>query len=129
MAATQKSSKKRPATTQSGPTPKKAHLTKPAKGTETIADKKRSRPVTLAVQDENYDSEEDDFEGFYEGEDNMGLNVDVGVDEMDVDSSNTPPKDPNGTFSLSNMQFVYLGQYVLLIYSMRCRKFGSYRFR
>ncbi|KIM72847.1 hypothetical protein PILCRDRAFT_829556 [Piloderma croceum F 1598] len=96
MAATQKSSKKRPATTQSGPTPKKAHLTKPAKGKETVADKKRSRPVTLAVQDENYDSEED-FEGFDGGEDDMGLDVEVRADEMDVDLSNTSPKDPNAS--------------------------------
>jgi hypothetical protein len=125
MAETQKSSKKRPATTQSGPTPKKAHLTKPAKDKETVADKKRSRPVTLPVQDENYDSEEEEFEGFDGGEDDMGLDVEVRADEMNVDSSNAPPKDPNGTLPFlvqlyANIQLVYFGQYALLEIFVRC---------
>lgn len=125
MATTQKLSKKRPATTQSGPTPKKAHLTKPAKGKQTVADKKRSRPVTLAVQDENYNSEEEDFQGFDESGDDMRLDVEVRANEMDVDSSNVPPKDPNGMFSLlmqlyANISLVYLGQYALLEIFVQC---------
>ena len=102
MAATQKSSKKRSAPTQSGPTPKKAHLAKPAKGKEPAAVKKRSRPITLPVQEENSESDEGEFEGFGGGEDEeyIGLDDEVRRDEMDVDSSNAPPKDPNGKFPL-----------------------------
>jgi pumilio homology domain family member 6 len=125
MATTQKLSKKRPATTQSGPTPKKVHLTKPAKGKQTVADKKRSRPVTLAVQDEKYDSEEEDFQGFDESGDDMRLDVEVRANEMDVDSSNVPPKDPNGMFPLlmqlyANISLVYLGQYALPEIFVQC---------
>ncbi|KAJ6535952.1 armadillo-type protein [Mycena vulgaris] len=46
MAAAQKSTKKRPAVSQGGPKPKKAHVEKPAK-----SDKKRSRPVTLPARE------------------------------------------------------------------------------
>jgi hypothetical protein len=99
MAATQKSSKKRPAPTQSGPTPKKVHIAKPAKGKD---DKKRSRPVTLPVQEETSDSQEEEFDEFGGAEDDMRLDGGAGMDEMDVDSSNALPKDPNGMF-----QFLY----------------------
>ena len=94
MAATQKSSKKRPASTQAGPTPKKAHLAKPAKGKESASEKKRSRPVTLQVQDESSE-DEDDFGDFGGAEDETILDEEVAGDEMDVHSSNAP-KDPNG---------------------------------
>ena len=99
MATAQKVSKKRPAPTQAGPTPKKAHLTKSAskQQVKTTADKKRSRPVTLPIQEDNgsaSESEEafDDLEG---GEDNLELDEVLERDEMDMGESNAPPKDPN----------------------------------
>lgn len=113
MAATQKSSKKRPASYQAGPTSKKAHV-KPQnpprrdqKGkSKDIAgpDKKRSRPVTLPIHEDD-SSESDSGEGLDALEDgaiddDMALEVvEAGGDEMDVDISNAPPKDPNGMFS------------------------------
>lgn len=96
MAATQKSSKKRPAAAQSGPIAKKVHLDKPAKE-DTGAEKKRSRPITLSVQEENSESE-DRFDELDGGEDDVGLDATLDADGMDVGSSNAPPKDPNGMF-------------------------------
>jgi pumilio homology domain family member 6 len=97
MAATQKSSKKRPATTQSGPISKKVHLDKSAKEKDIGAEKKRSRPITLPVQEENSESE-DIFDELDGGEDDVGLDATLDADGMDVHSSNAPPKDPNGMF-------------------------------
>lgn len=94
MAASQKSSKKRPASSQVGPTPKKAHLAKPTKGKEP-AEKKRSRPVTLPIQAEDSASE-DAFEELEGDLDDLVSEEEVQGDEMDVDLSNAPPKDPNG---------------------------------
>ncbi|KAJ7139088.1 puf family RNA-binding protein [Mycena epipterygia] len=88
MAATQKSTKKRPAVTQGGPKPKKAHVEKPGK-----SDKKRSRPVTLPARDVQSasDSEAEDIEA--EAED-----MDEGMeqDEFPMEISDAPQnqKDP-----------------------------------
>lgn len=101
MAATQKSSKKRPAAAQAGPTPKKAHFSKPLKSKDTT-DKKRSRPVTLPIQDDNSgsDDELEELEGI---EDDPELDEALVGDEMDMDMdvSGAPeqPKDPNGKLS------------------------------
>lgn len=95
MAPTQKSNKKRPAASQAGPTPKKAHLDKAGKG-----EKKRSRPVTLPVKDVSSASDsdgelaedEDDAQWVDDvEEDGPGEAAD---DDMKVDAA--PPKDPNG---------------------------------
>lgn len=101
MAAAQKSNKKRPATSQSGPTPKKAHLEK-AK-----SEKKRSRPITLPVREaaSASDSEGDQDDLDVGAEDDWVDEDDAAGDAMDEDTpaapiSNLPPKDPNGTPSM-----------------------------
>ena len=101
MAASQKSGKKRAAPTQTGPKAKKVHLE------STKSDKKRSRPITQAItQDNGSDSDQSDAE-------DVGNDVDefeaVEEDEqaMQVDSKpEQQPKDPNGVyypFSLKNI--------------------------
>jgi hypothetical protein len=103
MEATQKSSKKRPASVQSGPALKKAHLAKPAKGKlDAAPEKKRSRPVTRPVQDENSEDEDefDDLDGAEDGAVFDEVVVDNGIV---TDASNAPPKDPNGTSVLSGI--------------------------
>jgi hypothetical protein len=107
MAATQKISKKRSAASQSGPSPKKAHLQKPSKSPSS----KRSHPVTLPEKnnvDSNSEEEEDESESENEGEDVMdseGADVvdeeEPGGNAMQVDAR---PKDPNG-ISFSHMVF------------------------
>ena len=97
MAASQKSGKKRAAPSQNGPKPKKAHLesTKP--------DKKRSRPITQAItQDNGSDSDQSDG-------DDLGDDGDESVDELEVEEEDEQamqvdsmpdqrPKDPNGAY-------------------------------
>ena len=98
MTTAHKTSKKRPATSQSGPNLKKPHLEKSS------SDKKRSRPVTASVQPESTsDSEPDDLEDVEKtGGDGEGdwINEDdeMGVDNNgDVPTLNSPAlKDPNG---------------------------------
>lgn len=102
MAATQKSSKKRPATSQAGPTAKKANLAKSTdkgKGKEPSV-KKRSRPITAPIEE---DSVSEDAYEWDEGieDDDMALDEDalttLASDEMAVDAiPNAAPKDPNG---------------------------------
>lgn len=102
MAATQKSSKKRPATSQAGPTAKKTHLAKSAdkgKGREPAV-KKRSRPITAPIEE---DSLSEDAYEWDEGNEDDDMALDEGAsttlvgDEMDVDAvPNAAPKDPNG---------------------------------
>lgn len=100
MAPTQKSQKKRPASSQAGPTPKKIHLEKSLKasGKEKVDSKKRSRPVTLPVQHDS-PSEDDDL-----GDDVGDDGLEIGEDdvEMDVDggASMSMVKDPNGASML-----------------------------
>ncbi|KAF7977568.1 hypothetical protein HWV62_3374 [Athelia sp. TMB] len=95
MAATQKSPKKRPASSQGGPTPKKPHFTKSTKGKEP-AEKKRSRPITAPIEEVESVSE-DGFEDIGEEMDDVVLEDDVPGDEMEVDASTTTPKDPNAS--------------------------------
>lgn len=96
MAASQKSGKKRVAPTQTGPKAKKVHLE------STKSDKKRSRPITQAItQDNGSDSDPSDVEDV--GDDEDGFEV-VEEDEqaMQVDSKpEQQPKDPNGVYSIS----------------------------
>ncbi|KAJ7158057.1 armadillo-type protein [Mycena filopes] len=102
MAAAQKSTKKRPATSQGGPKPKKAHVEKPAKShAEKPAgksDKKRSRPVTLPTRE--VESAESDLEE-EEAVEDEGLDAmeeDLEQDEFAMDTEEAPPtqnqKDP-----------------------------------
>ncbi|TFK32301.1 armadillo-type protein [Crucibulum laeve] len=101
MVPVQRTTKKRPATSQAGPKPKKSHIEKSGN-----ADKKRSRPVTAPVQEASgSDSEEilDDLE-VMDGRDDEWTDEEA-IDEfaMDEDApveeskqpSNAPPKDPN----------------------------------
>lgn len=109
MAATQKSSKKRPAPTQSGPTPKKLHLAKSSKDKDIFVGKKRSRPITLPVQEENSE-DEDEFGGLGGAEDDLAFGEEVIDDEMAMESSIALPKDPNGLSAvLLSLLHVYMG--------------------
>ncbi|KJA17660.1 hypothetical protein HYPSUDRAFT_191994 [Hypholoma sublateritium FD-334 SS-4] len=92
MAASQKTSKKRSATSQAGPKAKKVHVD------SAKTDKKRSRPITqpLAVEDAASDSDgpsdDVDDEGLVCEEDV----AEEGQDAMEVDQKNDQrPKDPN----------------------------------
>lgn len=120
MPAAQKTSKKRPAPTQSGPTPKKLHLEKPAKGKE-AAPKKRSQPVTKPVRTEDSASDDQEFDDLEAAENDMDLDDGVGGDQMHVDSFNAPAKDPNGMFPIAipvlynGMDWMPLGEHFLLV--------------
>ena len=98
MTMAQKTSKKRPATSQAGPNLKKLHLEKSS------SDKKRSQPVTTSVQPASTsDSEPDDLDDVEKtGGDGEGDWIDED-DEMDVGNNGDVPtlnslalKDPNG---------------------------------
>lgn len=102
MPAVQKTTKKRLAPSQDGPTAKKGRVSKQA--TSKLDDesvKKRKQPVTLPVteiDEEDFDEESGDVES---GEENA-------ASPMDVD--NEPSKDTNGSF---------LGTFPVLITLMR----------
>ncbi|KAJ7856725.1 armadillo-type protein [Mycena olivaceomarginata] len=82
--------KKRPAASQGGPKPKKAHVDKAA----TKSDKKRSRPVTLPARDVPDASESDeDLEEEVEAFDEE-LDQDEFPMEVDEAPANKTPKDP-----------------------------------
>ncbi|KAJ6617539.1 puf family RNA-binding protein [Mycena sp. CBHHK59/15] len=85
MAAAHKSAKKRPAVSQGGPKPKKAHFEQPAK-----SDKKRSRPVTLPAVQSLSDSEAEDLEAEVDEYEEME------EDESPMEVADAPPnqKDP-----------------------------------
>ncbi|KAJ7198843.1 armadillo-type protein [Mycena pura] len=88
MAAAPKPTKKRLATSQGGPKPKKAHVDKSSKSAKP-SDKKRSRPVTVPVKDDSEsDSEVEDIED----------EADDGGEENDspMETDDPPPnrKDP-----------------------------------
>ena len=99
MAASQKSGKKRAAPTQNGPKTKKVHLesTKP--------DKKRSRPITQAIT-QNNGSDSDQSDGEDVGDDgDESVDEFEGVEEdeqaMQIDSmAEQRPKDPNGAYCM-----------------------------
>lgn len=98
MAASNKSTKKRSASSQAGPKPKKVQLEKPGK-----SEKKRSRPVTAPVVEEGSASDsEDGLNDIDDGEDKWideDETADVPMDEDVAESTPaTPaqPKDPNG---------------------------------
>ena len=109
MATARKSSKKRPATSQAGPTPKKVHQGKSGR-----TEKKRGRPVTLPAKDfaTGSDSEGDsDDRGVGTGQDDEWIGEADDVEgeglvgnEIPPDCAPfgaPPPKDPNGeSFSL-----------------------------
>ncbi|KAK7052431.1 PUM-HD domain-containing protein [Favolaschia claudopus] len=87
-AAPGKTTKKRPAASQGGPKPKKAHVDK----TESKSDKKRSRPVTLPAREalDGSDDEDEDFGDYVEA-------LDEGIDQDAMDAeppANKPPRDP-----------------------------------
>ncbi|KAJ7773430.1 armadillo-type protein [Mycena metata] len=86
MAAAQKSTKKRPAVSQGGPKPKKAHVEKPAKShAEKPAgksDKKRSRPVTLPTREGEEDVEDEGLDA---------MDEDLQQDEYAMDTEDAPP--------------------------------------
>lgn len=98
MAASQKSSKKRAANSQAGPTAKKAHLDKSSKNHSSEKDEKRSRPVTLAAKDDSASDSEGDLE-LLEGAEKAwldedgdelledGLEAEAPGDSMDVDAA------------------------------------------
>ena len=92
MAAVIKSTKKRLAPSQAGPTPKKAHLAKHLKPPAVLPkkDKSRSRPITLPLQ-ESTESESD-----LEDDDHIIEEADVESDAIAIDSNYPPAKDPNG---------------------------------
>jgi pumilio homology domain family member 6 len=97
MEATKRSHKKRPAPSQSGPSPKKMQLAKSLKAStskEKGESKRRSRPVTLPVQnDSQSEGDELDDEGFDDvdiGEDNDEMAVDGGPGVSII-------KDPHGS--------------------------------
>jgi pumilio homology domain family member 6 len=98
MDTTRRSQKKRPAASQAGPTPKKIHLAKSLKASNkeksSAESKKRSRPVTLPIQNDS-PSEGDDLEdvGYDDGdigEDNNEMDVDGGAGVSII-------KDPHGS--------------------------------
>ncbi|KAJ7025570.1 armadillo-type protein [Mycena alexandri] len=93
MAAAQKSAKKRPAASQGGPKPKKAHVEKPAKSNAEKpagkSDKKRSRPVTLPTREA--ESAESDLEGDVEDEGLNAMDEDLEQDEYAMDTEDAPP--------------------------------------
>ena len=97
MAASQKSGKKRAAPTQTGPKAKKVHLE------STKSDKKRSRPITQAItQDNGSDSDQSDVEDVGDDEDEFFDEFEtVDEDEQDMKLDSMPeqqPKDPNGVY-------------------------------
>ncbi|KAJ7471227.1 armadillo-type protein [Mycena galericulata] len=91
MAAAHKSVKKRPAVSQGGPKPKKAHVEKPAKSDS----KKRSRPVTLPARDVQSasDSEVEDNDIEAEADD---VDEEMEQDDSPMEINEAPPnqKDP-----------------------------------
>lgn len=92
--AAPKPTKKRLATSQGGPKPKKAHVDKSSKSAKP-SDKKRSRPVTVPVKDESEsDSEVEDIE------DEAAEDEADGGEENDspMETDDPPPirKDPAG---------------------------------
>lgn len=93
MPTVQKSTKKRPALSQGGPKPKKAHVSKQVTskhGVESV--KKRRQPVTLPVEDINEEDSDEESGVVESGEENA--EDDPVEDEMDVDSGLS--KDTNG---------------------------------
>lgn len=104
MVAAQKNSKKRSASSQSGPKSKKAHVENPK------SDKKRTRPITAPEVVEEAGSEsEGDWEDF-DNESGSAQRDDVDAqdgDAMDVDDprqQDSRPKDPNGaSFSIRSI--------------------------
>ncbi|KAF7368915.1 ARM repeat-containing protein [Mycena venus] len=93
VAATGKSTKKRPAVSQGGPKPKKVHVDK----TAPKSDKKRSRPVTLPAREvrDASDSDEEDFEDDAEALDEADEEMqDEFPMEVDEAPANKTPKDP-----------------------------------
>lgn len=106
--------KKRQAHTQTGPKPKKVQLEKPA-----IAEKKRSRPVTVAIAEASEAASDDEFDDI-EGNDDESVDMDnIGDVPIDEDISDTAPtkpiqpKDPNGTSSMVHLLTYLLNHYSL----------------
>lgn len=101
MAGTKTTTKKRTAPSQTGPSAKRAHLTKSTKVTTTV-DKKRSRPITRPAKTDS-ESEEASDEAEEEGEIFKEQDGDEEV-PMDVDENAAPlnqtPKDPNGRLNI-----------------------------
>ncbi|KAH0828555.1 armadillo-type protein [Lanmaoa asiatica] len=92
MPTVQKSTKKRPASSQDGPKAKKAHISKQATskdGDETV--KKRRQPVTLPVKEIDEEDSDAEFGDLESGEENAEESL--AKDEMDVD--NGLSRDPN----------------------------------
>lgn len=94
MPAVQKSTKKRPGSSQGGPKAKKAHISKEATSKridESV--KKRRQPVTLPVKEIDEDDSDEEFGDVESGVENAEESP--AKDEMDVDSG--PSKDANGS--------------------------------
>ncbi|KAJ7661236.1 puf family RNA-binding protein [Mycena rosella] len=93
MAAAQKSTKKRPAVSQGGPKPKKAHVEKPAK-----SDKKRSRPVTLPAREvhsaSDSEAEPEDIEAIEAEADDVDEAMEQDEFPMETDDAPSSQKDP-----------------------------------
>jgi pumilio family protein 6 len=97
MAASQKAGKKRTAPAQTGPKAKKVHLE------STKSDKKRSRPITQAItQDNGSDSDQSDVEEVENDGDEFVDEFEAAEEDeqaMQVDSApEQQPKDPNGVY-------------------------------
>lgn len=98
MAQSQKSTNKRPGSSQGGPKSKKRHVdstSQPKVLKRTIAPK-RSRPITQVVEEEAEDGSEDEIPTEM-SEDEKDEATEVENQEMDVDEQITA-KDPNGMY-------------------------------
>jgi hypothetical protein len=115
--------KKRPAKVQSGPPSKKILIADPS-GHVASAEKlgrKRSRPVTAPlVEEDEEDEEKEDDEGDV---DELVGSIDDGSDEMDMDGT----KDPNGTSGspVLSKSIIYLPMLQLLGSLTRLRRHFS----
>lgn len=93
MGPTTKAPRKRPASVQAGPKPKKAHVEKSAKPSVEKG-KRRSQPITMPIQE----IEDSDLEATDEGElEGQSAEVNLSVDEA-PESGEAPTKDPNGAY-------------------------------
>ena len=105
MPAIQKSTKKRPAPSQGGPKPKKAHISKQATskhGVESV--KRRRQPVTLPVED--IQEEDSDAESGVVESGEEDAEDDPVQDKMDVDTGLS--KDANGPLLRALAAFIVL---------------------
>ncbi|GBE84550.1 ARM repeat-containing protein [Sparassis latifolia] len=109
MVSIEKTSRKRPAPSQTGPKLKKAHIEnaqKPPAATD--KGKKRSRPVTLPLQEADTSSEESEGEADFEDDEVFDAENE---DEMEiVDEATAPVKDPNAARESHKVQKALLDQ-------------------